>query len=1080
MWVIVGAMSRTQRLDQPVALGKYELVARLSRGSMGDVYKAKSHGLEGFEKILCVKVINRALAQNQQFVDTLVAEAQRSVALAHANIAQFYDLGREDLTDNFYVAGEYVAGFDLRRTLELRRQTGQPQALELSVLIASEIAKALDYAHRRKDYNFNNLNLVHGHVCPENVMLSFDGEVKVTDFGISLARRFTPIVDLEDVHRAFLYAAPEVARGEVPTQQGDIFSLGLVLYEMLTGRHPYLAGDAEEVKRRAMSGAITPILELIEIPRQLASALESMLVPDRAGRATSAGAVYEDLVAFIFGNNLRADTRSLAFAMQELRRDEQRLSPDEATQEVGMEEISLTDLRVLDELSEPSLEMDPISDRTNAELPSHKLAHQLLGGGEQRPSLPGALEEYYNSARAGRGKAILVSGPMGTGRHYLPDRLTDALGWRGNTRAFSIQTTPDDRYIPFGVLGDILLGAMMTPDDPEAAIEHLVSQGVDDETLDAVRSVFGIGRTSGKGKVIKRRLLAILALQVLQKATETGPLVVAIDRVERLDELSLEVVRDVIGQIGEMSLMLVLCTAAAETMRAAFDTGRPDTLEAVRVVGNEPPNPDDVNDLTVQAAMVLAFLGLCGHTMTQADLSKLTGLSHDTVVGAVRELTELGLARIPDAGTVIAGADDLQMWVQRNFTRSEVESYAAALARYYSQRALQSPTPDRWAPLLARLNAYAGDRRSMLREANRYAGWLEHEGWIGAALDFYENAARLVAENGLGSPQARIGFLLSRAELALELSEVDICRATLQPITALSEAARNERGAIRAQLLLGQMALHQDDLAEAHRYFRRAATAARAINDPDLLAMSMLGLARWHDRYGDPLAAQRMLEGAMNLYHRWGTVRLDLNTRALMLNRAVRMMSRRGLDRRAQALFSDLATLAETSGLPLVQCRCDWAEAALLVSDGDYAGARAALAKADARAQEHGLVALRLELLRERAVAALSDSDYPEVAALCEELLALSQEHQDFYSEQRARDLLATAHCLLGRERDAALDHLERSLVRARDRDVPKDVYRCHLNLDRVLTALGRDADAATHRAGADAIANRLRYHVAA
>lgn len=1069
-------MSRTESLAQPKAFGKYELVARLAAGPMGDVFKAKSHGLEGFEKVLCVKVINPALTQIPQFVETLVAEAQRSVALAHASIAQVYDLGQEEETGQYYIAGEFVSGFDLARCAALRRITNQSQAQELSVYIASEIAKALDYAHRRKDYNFNNLNLVHRHLSPTNIMLSFEGEVKVTDFGTSLARKYAPTLDEADERDRLLYAAPEVARGEPATQLSDIYALGLVLYELLSGRHPYNSADLSDVRQRAKMGAVAPLGDAAEVPRQLASIVESMLVPDPAGRVSSAGSVYEELVAYIFGNNLRADTRALAFAMQELRRDETRLHPEETTQEVGMEEISLSDLRVLEEQSEPSLEMEPIQDSTSAQLPSAKLQSQFLGN--ERPPLPGALEEFFNSARAGRGKAILVDGPLGSGRHYLPDRLVDALGWRGNTRAFAIQASPDHAYVPFGALAEILLEALQTPDNPTGGVEALREEGVDDAMITAFRSVLGLESDDSAGKAVKRKLLGELSLLVLGDATKAGPLVVSIDRVERLDELSLEVIRDIIGRIGDMSLMLVMCTSSADMMRSAFDIGRPEALEAVRVVGTTPPKIDDISGLTVQAAILLALIGMSGQLVNQGDLGRITGFGQDQVNDALRDLTEAGYIRVPTPGYVIAGVDDLPHWVAESFTPSEIEQWAAALARYYTQRALQSVTPWRYSPLLCRLHALSGDRRQTLREAQRYAGWLEREGWIHAAIGFYAHAAALVADYRLGSPQARIEFLLNRAELALELSQLDICRATLQPVSALSEAARTYHGAIRARLLLGQMALQQDDLEEARQHFRRSAEAARAINAPDLLAFAMLGLARWHDRYGDALAAQKTLEGAMNLYNRWGTSRLDLNTRALLLNRAVRMLSRRGLHRLADQQLSDLLSLAQNTTLPMVLCRADWAVAAVAVSRADFAQARTTLLRADTRAQDHGLVALRLELLRERAVAALSDADYTEVIELCDELLQLANAHADLYSEQRARDLRATAACMLGNDVEGSLHHLTLALERALERNVPKDVYRCHLNLDRALKSQGRQKEAAEHRNAAESLAHQMRYHV--
>ena len=121
---------------------------------------------------------------------------------------------------------------------------------------------------------------------------------------------------------------------------------------------------------------------------------------------------------------------------------------------------------------------------------------------------------------------------------------------------------------------------------------------------------------------------------------------------------------------------------------------------------------------------------------------------------------------------------------------------------------------------------------------------------------------------------------------------------------------------------------------------------------------------------------------------------------------------------------------------------------------------------------------MRLELLRERAVAALSDADYQDVVDLCDELLVVAREHQDSYSEQRAGDLHATASCLLNRSVPESIEHLQYSLARAHERKVPKDIYRCHLNLDRALSAAGNAAEAQTHRAAADHVAMRMRYHV--
>ena len=154
-------MSRTERLAQPEQFGKYHLIARLAHGRMGDVYKAKSHGVEGFERILVVKTIHAGLAAVPGFLDVVVEEAQRAVILSHANVAQVLNLGQEDAQNRAFLATEYVNGLDLQRAMSIAAQSQTPWPFELSVFIAAEIAKGLDYAHSRKDYNFNLLNLMH-------------------------------------------------------------------------------------------------------------------------------------------------------------------------------------------------------------------------------------------------------------------------------------------------------------------------------------------------------------------------------------------------------------------------------------------------------------------------------------------------------------------------------------------------------------------------------------------------------------------------------------------------------------------------------------------------------------------------------------------------------------------------------------------------------------------------------------------------------------------------------------------------------------------------------------------------------
>jgi serine/threonine protein kinase/tetratricopeptide (TPR) repeat protein len=1090
-------MGRTERLAQPEEFGKYQLIARLAHGRMGDVYKAKSHGVEGFEKILVVKVLNQGFVGVPSFVDTVIDEAKRSVALSHANVAQVYDLGRTDDDDQFYIATEFVNGFDLARAMNIASQSDHEWPQDLSVFIASEVAKGLDYAHRRKDFNFNNLNILHRDLTPQNVMISYDGEVKITDFGIANAMDLIPTIDDSDMPRRFRYVAPEVAKGGDPTRQSDIFSLGMIIYEMLAGAPPYDTDDPAKLEERAKQGQIRPISEHVQIPRQLQQILESMLVPDPAGRAASAGQIYEELIGYLFGNNLRADTRSLGHFVQDLRREEQRIAPQDATQEVGLDEISITELTgvltessIVDQLVEDADKVGPalsqVSSPTHSDLPSAKIQQMLADkqGGEA-PPLPGTLREHFLSARAGRGKAVLASGQFGSGREYLSDRLVDALGWRGSTQAFGIQTTDDDVYRPFGVLSDLILRCLHetvsgTSDHRQAALQVLGQlDGVSDKAITTLGALWDMQEMPRLGYDERRAAFTSLFMALLRDFCRTGPVVLVIDRVERIDSLTLDVLRDVVAHIGDMSVMLVMVTRTDELMRSAFDVGQPEDLEAIRIVGGATPELSALEDLSQDAADILLMLAISGQPMSQADLSQVLALPGDRLMESLRDLTDRGVVRIPMTGIFLAGSSDLSVWVEQRFEPTAVEQAARSLARYYKRRVVRGDI-DRLTPSLLRIYAIAGDRRRMLSLAEAYSRWLEREGWLGVALDFYGHVSDLLAQHSLGSPQARIGYILSRAELALELSRLDAARASLEPIVALTETMRNERGMVRGQLLFGQMAMQQDDLEDALTYFRRAASTARGLNDPDLLARSLLALAGWHERYGDTTASKRHLEGAMNLFNRWGTYRMDLRSRSLMLQRAIHMWADRGMLQRAERLSADLSRLAEVTELAAVECRAEWARAKLLSCRGQHDEAIGVLESAEQNAHRYGLTALRIELIREKATTAVEAGQYEKAIEVACQLIPLAGYAEDLYSQQRARDVDATASCALGQNADAALRHLQESLERAKSRGLPRDIYLSHLNLARAFEALGRQDLAATHHQQAQRIGRSLRYTVAA
>src|SRR3990167_9510501 len=168
---------------KPQPFGKYLLLEKLAVGGMAEIYKAKTFGAEGFEKLLALKKILQHAAADKEFINMLVDEAKLSVLLSHANIVQVYDLGK--VGDDFFISMEYINGVNLRDLLYRLREQNQKLPQEFAVYIASEVLKGLDYAHRKTDSQNRPLGIVHRDVSPQNILLSYEGEIKIVDFGIA-------------------------------------------------------------------------------------------------------------------------------------------------------------------------------------------------------------------------------------------------------------------------------------------------------------------------------------------------------------------------------------------------------------------------------------------------------------------------------------------------------------------------------------------------------------------------------------------------------------------------------------------------------------------------------------------------------------------------------------------------------------------------------------------------------------------------------------------------------------------------------------------------------------------------------
>ena len=226
--------------------GKYTLLEKVATGGMAEVWRARVQGMAGFEKILVVKRILTHLGADEEFVKLFIDEARIAVSLLHANIVQVFELGEVD--GAYYIAMEYVHGLDLSRLASRGKRVG-PFPIPLACLMIGEVLKALDFAHNRLSEGGEPLNIVHCDISPQNILVSFAGEVKLTDFGISRAG-FQAKGQHAVVRGKYAYMSPEQVGAKPLDGRSDLFSLAIVLYELVTGRRLFKARTRDETLAR--------------------------------------------------------------------------------------------------------------------------------------------------------------------------------------------------------------------------------------------------------------------------------------------------------------------------------------------------------------------------------------------------------------------------------------------------------------------------------------------------------------------------------------------------------------------------------------------------------------------------------------------------------------------------------------------------------------------------------------------------------------------------------------------------------------------------------------------------------------
>ncbi|MFH1468557.1 MAG: serine/threonine-protein kinase [Pseudomonadota bacterium] len=302
---------------QPEPFGKYYLVDKIAVGGMAEIFKAKSFGHAGFEKLLVIKRILPHISANEEFVEMFVDEAKVSVALQHANIVQTYDFGK--VLDNFFIAMECVDGKDVKALLRKLAQRRRFLPIEFGVYIAQEVAKGLDYAHRRQNLQGHELGIVHRDMSPSNVIISYDGEVKIADFGIAKASTNAYTTKDGVLKGKFEYMSPEQAQGQDIDRRSDIFSCGIILYECLTGRRLFKCeSDVKTLEAIKACNLDPPSALNPNIPARLDEIVMRALARRREDRYAEARELQNDLLEFLYPATSDLVRQSFAHFLKEL------------------------------------------------------------------------------------------------------------------------------------------------------------------------------------------------------------------------------------------------------------------------------------------------------------------------------------------------------------------------------------------------------------------------------------------------------------------------------------------------------------------------------------------------------------------------------------------------------------------------------------------------------------------------------------------------------------------------------------------------------------------------------------------
>jgi serine/threonine-protein kinase len=374
---------------------RYRPLFKLDSGGMAEVYVAEAESMAGFKKKVAIKRILPNLLKDERFVRMFLDEARLSLHLSHANIVTVFDIGKSSST--YFIVMEYVEGVNLKTVLQefSRRRITFP--VQLTVWILNEVLKGLDYAHRLRDPETGRLlGIVHRDISPPNILISWNGEIKLTDFGLAKASTQLEFTDPGVVKGKFSYLSPEAASGFEVDARADIFAVGILAYEMLTGRRLFL-GESDYQTVQMVKAADVPSIaaQNPEVTPELEGIIRRSLARDAEHRYQSASDLADDLLGFLFSRSLKVSARDLTEIIADMRKKQpsaQQPKPDESNVILKLIEDEFADFRSLDDEEDgPPTGSQPLTSLSDYD-PSSPLAIDGFDAGDLSPAPTGPGE----------------------------------------------------------------------------------------------------------------------------------------------------------------------------------------------------------------------------------------------------------------------------------------------------------------------------------------------------------------------------------------------------------------------------------------------------------------------------------------------------------------------------------------------------------------------------------------------------------------------------------------------------------------------------------------------------------------